>query len=107
MPSVHRVAAGQTLSQISEKYGVSVASLQKNNGIADADDLRLGQEIRISAAPAAASAKASYRTHRVAPGQTLSHIAKLYRTTVRALQAQNGISDPRNLRGGQVIKVPM
>ena len=29
------------------------------------------------------------------------------RTTVRTLQRYNGISDPRKLRYGQVIKVPM
>jgi membrane-bound lytic murein transglycosylase D len=108
LPTSHRVASGETLSHVAKRYGVTVASLARYNNIADADALRQGQVIRIPA-PGAASAPAvsRYRTHTVAPGQTLSHIAKIYRTTVRALQIQNGIKDPRRLQGGQTIKVPL
>jgi membrane-bound lytic murein transglycosylase D len=105
----HRVARGQTLSRIADRYGISTAVLQRYNGIGDPRKLRYGQVIKIPtgvAAVRAASAR-SYQTHRVGRGQTLSHIARLYRTTVSALQSYNGISDPRKLRYGQVIKIPM
>ena len=102
--TVHRVARGETLSHIAKRYGVSVAMLQRYNGIRDPRRLRSGQTIRV---PGAASQAMRYRTHRVGKGQTLSQIAHIYRTTVRSLQRSNGIRDPRKLRYGQIIKVPM
>lgn len=107
--SSHRVARGQTLSHIAGRYGVSVVALQRSNGISDPRALRQGQVLRIPTGVDSAPAPVSegYRIHHVGRGQTLSHIAKLYRTTVRRLQSFNGISDPRKLRYGQVIKVPM
>lgn len=106
-PSSHKVASGQTLSHIARRYRVSVAALQGLNGISDPRLLRPGQILKIPSGALASSSGAGYRVHRVGRGQTLSHIAKLYRTTVRALQRYNGISDPRKLRHGQVIKVPL
>ncbi len=102
--TVHRVTRGETLSHIAKRYGVSVAMLQRYNGIADPRRLRSGQTIRV---PGATSQAIRYRTHRVGKGQTLSQIAHIYRTTVRSLQRSNGIRDPRKLRYGQIIKVPM
>ncbi|MEE8312426.1 MAG: LysM peptidoglycan-binding domain-containing protein [Candidatus Binatia bacterium] len=107
VPSSHRVARGQTLSHIAGRYGVSVVALQRSNGISDPRALRQGQVLRIPTGVEATPTRQGYRTHRVGRGQTLSHIAKLYRTTVRRLQSSNGISDPRKLRYGQIIKVPM
>jgi membrane-bound lytic murein transglycosylase D len=98
----HRVREGQTLSHIAKQYKVSVASLQRANGIRDASRVRTGQVVRL---PSSAGSGAS-QTHRVGKGQTLSHIAKRYRTTVSALQLRNGIADPHDLRYGQVIKIP-
>ncbi len=102
-PAVHRVARGETLSHIAARYGVSVATLASYNHVRDPRRLRPGQVLKI---PLARS-NAEYVTHRVSKGETLSQIAELYRTTVRALQRYNGIRDPRKLRYGQVIKVPM
>jgi membrane-bound lytic murein transglycosylase D len=101
-PSSHRIARGETLSHVAKRYGVLLPSLQRYNNIKDPNKLFSGQVIKI---PSGASPK--YMTHQVSRGQTLSHIAKRYRTTVRALQAHNGIRDPRTLRQGQLIKVPM
>ncbi len=95
----HRVAEGQTLSHIAGIYGSSVRALQTANGLLDPDRLLFGQVIKIPG-------PRPPETHRVSRGQTLSHIARLYRTSVVALQNVNGISDPRKLRYGQVIKIP-
>jgi LysM repeat protein len=107
VPASHRVARGQTLSHIARRYGVSVVALQRHNSITDPRALRPGQLLSIPSGSAAAASGSGYHVHRVGRGQTLSHIARLYRTTVRSLQRYNGISDPRKLRYGQVIKVPM
>jgi membrane-bound lytic murein transglycosylase D len=46
-------------------------------------------------------------THTVRAGQTLSEIAAEYRTSVSALLRTNGMKDPRRLRVGQRLKVPV
>ena len=46
-------------------------------------------------------------THRVRPGQTLSHIAKQHRVTVARLRSTNRIGRAERLRPGQVLKVPV
>ncbi len=45
-------------------------------------------------------------THVVAPGETLSGIAKKYRVSVSALKDTNQIKDERKLRVGQVLTIP-
>ena len=98
-PASHRVINGQTLSHIAGIYGISVRVIQSANGLANPDRLLLGQVLAIPGT-------SGLGTHRVARGQTLSHIAMLYRTTVTALKSANGIADPRKLRHGQVVKIP-
>ncbi len=101
-PATHRVARGETLSHVAKRYGLSMTTLQRYNSIKDANRVVVGQVVKIPS-----GAVAQYRTHQVARGQTLSHIAKLYQTSVRVLQTHNGIRDPSRLRQGQVLKVPM
>jgi LysM repeat protein len=42
----------------------------------------------------------------VAPGDTLSKIAKKFATKVDSLEAENPGLDPRSLKVGQKIKIP-
>ena len=105
---MHTVARGQTLSQIAARHGVSTDALRRYNGIGNADVVRVGQVIRIP--PTGAGSRPVPRervvTHRVRHGQTLSHIAAQYGTSVRALKRQNGISNAGKVRAGQVLKIP-
>jgi hypothetical protein len=61
-----------------------------------------------SAAKAANSqvAKAGGQTYQVRPRDTLSTIAKKYGVTTEALEAANGIDDPRNIKMGQTLRIP-
>ena len=104
-PLTVKLAAGETLSHVAHRHGVSVTALQQQNGIEDASSVRVGQSLKIPSASGKPAAE--YRSHRVGRGQTLSDIAALYRTSVAALQRQNGIEDPSKLRYGQVIRIPM
>ncbi len=97
----HRVSAGESLWSIAAAYGTSVPHLQSLNGIRNPSRLRAGRVLSIP------DSGSSYHKHKVASGQTLSYIASKYRTSVEALQRVNGISDPRRLRPGQVLRVPM
>ncbi|HEX2167854.1 MAG TPA: LysM peptidoglycan-binding domain-containing protein [Longimicrobiales bacterium] len=45
-------------------------------------------------------------SHRIARGETLSHVAKRYGVSVSALRSVNRNLDPRRLRVGQVVRVP-
>ncbi len=45
----HRVTRGQTLAQIGRRYGRSVESLRRANGLRDANRIRVGQRLRIPA----------------------------------------------------------
>lgn len=44
--------------------------------------------------------------HRVKKGETLSAIAKRYKSSVKAIARANGIRNPRKIRAGQVLKIP-
>ena len=101
-----KLAKGETLSHVAHRHGVTVAALQKQNGISDARSVRVGQTLTIPSSASAARAT-EYRSHKVGRGQTLSDIAALYRISVAALKQHNGIDDPSKLRYGQVLRIPM
>ena len=46
------------------------------------------------------------RTHIVKPGENLYRIALQYKTTIAAIVAANGISNPNRIHAGQVLKIP-
>ena len=55
--------------------------------------------------PKAEPKQTSGKTHVVAKGETLSKIAKKYKTTVKELVAKNNIKDKNKIYVGQVLKV--
>ena len=111
----YRIRPGETLSHIATRHGTTVTTLKRRNGIRDVRRLRAGQVIRVPGTdqgrgPVLASVSRAqqngYIWHRVRQGQTLSHIAKKYGTSIHVLKSHNGIRDARRLRATQVIKVP-
>lgn len=111
--TIHTVVKGDTLSGIASRYGTSVTTLRNANRLADADELQIGQKIRIpiasppdAASSAAKTPAATGRTHTVRPGETLSEIAARHRTSSEAIARANGIQDPRSLQVGTVLKLP-
>jgi len=112
--SVHVVAAGESLWEISRAAGVSVASLAQTNHLSEGASLHPGQMLEIPAAavgavpvpPRAAAPQVAARTHRVTAGETLWKIARDGGIDVRVLAAANRLSESGPLRVGQVITVP-
>ncbi len=55
-PRSHRVARGQTLSQIASRYGTSVSALQKMNALGKSKTVRPGQLLKVPGAAGSAEA---------------------------------------------------
>lgn len=54
-----------------------------------------------------ASERFTFRSYEVQPGDTLGHIAQMFRTTSAELMRSNRIQDPRRLRIGQMLMIPI
>ncbi len=102
----HVVRAGETISGIAGRYGITQRQLIDANGLTGGV-IYAGQRLSLVPAVSAPAASASATTHKVAPGQTLSAIAQRYGTTVRAIQQANAISDPNRVVAGKVLTIPL
>jgi LysM repeat protein len=128
----HKVEKGETLSSIASSYGVSWKKLAEFNNIANPNQLKVGQELRIpgtsgssvSGAPAKHATPVSSRpipgaikqgsSYTVQKGDTLSSIAKRCGLTVSELKTANGLtSDSLNVgkkltisKKGVAVKAP-
>ena len=113
------VKKGDTLYDIARRFGVSLQALAAANGITDPKLVRLGQVLVIpepgttpqapakTAAPSATPSPRAQQTYVVKKGDTLSEIALRFGVSVQALAAANGITDPRLIRPGQVLVIPL
>jgi D-alanyl-D-alanine endopeptidase (penicillin-binding protein 7) len=105
----HVIRRGETLSSIARRYRTTVAAVQQWNKLRGSV-IQPGQQLTIftaggrtapaaAATPVSTSASGSERfTHVILRGETLSSIARRYRTTVAAVKGANGLR-------GDVIQV--
>ena len=105
------VRSGDTLNSIAARFGVSPAVLARANGISNPNKIYIGQRLVISGSAAPApqpkpgATAPSGGVYIVQRGDTLAKIAARYRTTVSALMALNGISNPNKIWVGQRLRV--
>src|ERR671919_2339173 len=101
------VAPGDTLSQIAQEQGVSVADLMRLNGIRDADQILVGQRLRVRGGhPSPRPDQPAYRSHVVAWGESLTSIARRYGSTIEAIARLNELTNPSFIRAGSVLVIP-
>ena len=107
------IQKGDTYSTIAPKFNVTVKALQTANPTVDPAKLQIGKKIVIPAPVAAASPGAppvvdtltGETIYTVKSGDTLGQIATQFRTSVKAIQTANGLTDTR-IKVGQKLKIP-
>lgn len=121
------VQPGDTLFGLSRRHHVSVAQLMEVNGLSN-PNLQLGQKIYLpegysarhdeprqvatvqppqAPASVAPDLQAKYNgSYTVKQGESVYGISRTYGVPVAELQLANGITDPRGVRAGTVLKVP-
>jgi LysM repeat protein len=101
--SGYTVKAGDTLSQIASSNGVTTAALASANGISDPNKIWVGQVLQVPTGSANSSAGAV--VYVVQPGESLGAIARKFKTTVSAISALNGITNPNVVYAGTRLRV--
>ncbi len=112
----YTIRSGDNLSYIAKRYNTSVSTLCSINNISARSTLRIGQKLLVPAgvnvaaqstatppAPPAPSGAAEY--YKVQKGDTLSHIAKRYGTSVATICQLNGIKSTTTLQINQRLRV--
>lgn len=113
-PDEYTVAAGDTLSEIALRYGLSVEELAEANGIVDPDYILSGQVLLLPRAAENAHGAAltggetsGGGTYTVQLGDTLSEIAERFGVPVAAIAEANGLADPHFILEGQMLTIPV
>jgi len=112
----YTVKAGDTVSHLATKYGTTVSAIVAANGLDSRAMIRIGQTLRIPTASTAAATPAAPSTtsapkpttasYTVKAGDTVSHLATRYGTTVSAIVAANGLDSRAMIRIGQTLRIP-
>jgi len=89
-------------AEISQSMGATIKRMLDDQ---QAQTLAQVQKALAAARPAAAAKQAGYE-HKVEAGQTLSLIAREYKTTVAAIMKANNLSSADRLNVGQVLFIP-
>src|SRR4051794_17698474 len=109
----HRVRRGETISEISDEYGVTQRELRTWNNLDGIGRIWIGQKLRVVSPdavnpipPQFGAVDAQLRTHLVQRGETLEGLARRYGVSIQALRRANGLSDHATLRAGVALKIP-
>ncbi len=92
--SIIKIQKGDTLYKLSREYKVSISLLLSYNGINNADNLKIGQEIRIPS------------SYTVKKGDTLYGIAREINIQFDKLCSINGFQKDHLLKLGEILLLP-
>lgn len=106
----HTIRSGETLSHISQKYGVTVGALMQANGITNANHIEAGVTINIpggaESVPESNINEISYKTYVIQQGDNLSNIANRNGVSLKNLAKKNNIGDVELIYAGQTLFIP-
>jgi len=102
-PSLITVEPGDTLWGLARTHGTSIASLQALNDLPGNGTIYAGQTLRVGGEGAGGGSAGT--RHRVARGETLSHIALRYGVRQSAVASANGLSGGR-VYAGSTLTIP-
>ena len=103
---VYTVMRGNTLSQISNSYGVTVSHIVEINNIKNPNLIYPGEKLRITeSSNTTLNPVVQNNFYTVKTGDTLSSIARRFGITVQYLVNLNGITNPNLIYPGQLLKV--
>jgi LysM repeat protein len=115
-PTTYRVVAGDTVSSIAGKFGLSTASVLALNGLSWKSTIYPGQTLQLSSAkvtatkptapPAATPPRSTASTYVIVRGDTLSSIAARHHVATQALLNANGLSWTSIIYPGQKLAIP-
>lgn len=104
---IYTVRAGNTLSGIAQRYGVTVKQIVELNNINNPNLIFPGEKLRITSisSPNSSQKDVLNNSYVVKRGDTLSEIALRFGTTVNNLVRINNIPNPNLIYVGQIIKI--
>ena len=107
---IHVVQAGDNLYRIGLQYGISWTVLAEYNNLANANDLEVGQQIRIppteGAESGATATPAPQVTHVVQQGETVFIISQQYGVPWPDIADANDLTSPYTIYSGQTLVIP-
>ncbi len=98
IPDTHVVRRGESLERIARKYGTSIQALVVENRLERPDLIRIGQRLRV----VPGGGEVLYRVRR---GDTLSKLARTFKTTVAGIRRANGLRGSL-IVAGQTLRIP-
>ena len=111
-PAAHTVKAGDTVSGIAAKYGLSVSKVLSANGMKANSVIYPGQKIKLGGGSSSAGGSASVsaassasKSYTVKAGDTLSGIASRHNMGLSKILSLNGLKTTSVIYPGQKIKV--
>jgi LysM repeat protein len=101
---IHSIDEKETLYAISRRYGVPITSILEANPTADGG-LSVGQQLKVPYVPKAKPVQttAGDRKHKVAAGETLFSISKMYDVSVDEIKTWNNLKDNALSLGQELI----
>lgn len=106
----HLVQRGDTLYRLSQRYGVSVAELQRFNGMASSTVIYVGQSLCVKLTGLPPSTPTPLppvgTTYIVQKGDTLASIARRYGVSWRVVANLNKLANPNLIYAGQALIIP-
>lgn len=107
---IHVVQAGENLYRIGLQYGISWTVLAEYNNLTNANDLEVGQQLRIPPTEGtegdATATPAPQVTHVVQQGETVFIISQQNGVPWPDIAAANNLTSPYTIYAGQTLVIP-